>query len=54
VLGEGVSLIEWPERCGNRLPENTLYLNFAMDGGNNRICTFDPRGNWVERLKGAP
>lgn len=54
ALADGVSLIEWPERCAGRLPSEVLLLQFTIDDANNRICTLRPQGDWGKRLQAAP
>jgi len=48
---EGVVLVEWPERAGNRLPNDRLTLRFEMDGNGERQCATETRGTWQERMK---
>ncbi|NBB87077.1 MAG: tRNA (adenosine(37)-N6)-threonylcarbamoyltransferase complex ATPase subunit type 1 TsaE [Bacteroidetes bacterium] len=36
LYGDGVCLIEWPERLGNLLPPDTLHLELTHKGGNAR------------------
>lgn len=48
--GDGISLIEWPERAGGHLPAHRLdvYLEISGDG---RRVRLEPRGEgWQERL----
>jgi len=52
ALAEGVSLVEWPERAGHRLPENRLTLHFTVKGAEARQCTIEGGGDWPQRLKG--
>lgn len=52
ALAEGITLIEWPERLGARLPHDALgvTLSFAADGG--RRARLDGGGDWRDRLAG--
>ena len=53
TLVDGVTLVEWPERAGNRLTEDRLTLSFAAHGSDDgRQCTLAGQGHWQERLKG--
>jgi tRNA threonylcarbamoyladenosine biosynthesis protein TsaE len=48
--GDGIALIEWPERAGDHLPGQRLdlYLEISGDG---RLARMEPRGEgWQERL----
>lgn len=47
---EGVSLIEWPERAGSRLPKHRLDV-FLENSGDGRQARLEPMGEgWQERL----
>lgn len=37
LYGDGVCLIEWPERLGNLLPPDTLHLELTHKGGDVRL-----------------
>jgi tRNA threonylcarbamoyladenosine biosynthesis protein TsaE len=52
ALGEGVLLIEWPERLGGQLPAGALAvtLGFAADGGEGRVARLEGGGEWPARL----
>lgn len=54
ALAEGAVLVEWPERCQDRLPNDYLLLRFSMNEQNQRFCDLQPFGVWTERLKEAP
>lgn len=51
AFAEGISLIEWPERLGDRLPEDRLDIAFhgALVGERRsvRVCG---RGSWAARV----
>ncbi len=38
ALADGITLVEWPERAGNRLPSNHLSLHFAIEPNGARSC----------------
>ncbi|WP_022728048.1 tRNA (adenosine(37)-N6)-threonylcarbamoyltransferase complex ATPase subunit type 1 TsaE [Fodinicurvata sediminis] len=51
ALGEGVSLIEWPERLGHALPPSRLEIEFSHgDSESRREARITPYGSWTERL----
>lgn len=51
ALGEGLVIVEWPERAPHRMPPNRLTLRFNIDDEGNRKMTFEPSGNWRARVK---
>jgi tRNA threonylcarbamoyladenosine biosynthesis protein TsaE len=51
AFGEGISLIEWPERLGRLLPERRLEIAFAFgDLPDARRASLDPGAGWRARL----
>lgn len=53
AFAEGVSLIEWPERLGEWLPEDRLDIALAFapeDGADSRRVTLAGQGGWAARL----
>lgn len=51
ALDEGVSLIEWPERAANLLPDERLDLVFETRAGSDvRDVTLKPGPSWQERI----
>ncbi|MEO3427646.1 tRNA (adenosine(37)-N6)-threonylcarbamoyltransferase complex ATPase subunit type 1 TsaE [Pelagibius sp. CAU 1746] len=55
ALAEGITLIEWPERLGGRLPAGALSvtLSYREDAGGSegaREARLDGAGDWPERL----
>jgi len=50
ALVDGVTLVEWPERAANRLPEDRLVLNFTLASDGTRNCQIEKKGNWAKRL----
>ena len=56
AFANGVSMIEWPERLGSRLPRQRLeiYLEFPSDAGmqeNRRMARLVGYGDWSERMQ---
>jgi tRNA threonylcarbamoyladenosine biosynthesis protein TsaE len=51
--GDGVCLIEWPERAGDRLPAEHLVIACAWLGPTERAFTLHGAGQRVERLIAA-
>jgi tRNA threonylcarbamoyladenosine biosynthesis protein TsaE len=51
ALGDGIALIEWPERLGNLLPAERLdvRLEFGPTEGTRRV-SLTGHGSWVARL----
>lgn len=49
ALAEGISLIEWPERLGNRLPAEALHIVLAF-AGEGRHARLQGGGDWSQRL----
>jgi tRNA threonylcarbamoyladenosine biosynthesis protein TsaE len=48
---DGISLIEWPERLGNLLPDGRLQITLSDAGPPNvRRVTLDPGADWAERF----
>jgi tRNA threonylcarbamoyl adenosine modification protein YjeE len=50
LLAENAALVEWPERAGNRLPEDRLMLHFMLDEKGNRSCRLEACRQWRQRL----
>ena len=51
IRADGVTLVEWPERAGERLTDEALTLHFVMDHNGHRTCTLSGQGAWSQRLK---
>jgi tRNA threonylcarbamoyl adenosine modification protein YjeE len=49
AVSEGVVLVEWPERAGDRLPANHLEIALEIDGAG-RLATLTGGGDWPERI----
>ena len=58
ALAEGITLIEWPERLGARLPEGALCVTLGFvesgseTGEEGRTARFEGGGDWPQRLVG--
>jgi tRNA threonylcarbamoyladenosine biosynthesis protein TsaE len=54
AFADGISLIEWPDRLGARLPADRLDIAFSMgaDSGSRR-ARLTGHGAWRERLAEA-
>jgi len=52
ALADGIVLVEWPERLGDRLPAGALAvtLGFAGAGGEGRRARLRGGGDWPRRL----
>ena len=54
ALAEGIALIEWPERLGDRLPRERLDLALAYaDAPERRVAALTGHGAWRGRLADA-
>jgi tRNA threonylcarbamoyl adenosine modification protein YjeE len=49
ACAEGICLVEWPERAGDNLPEDALWL-ILEEQGEGRQAVFDGPSPWPERL----
>ncbi len=52
VAGEGVLVIEWPERAWLELPPEHLLVLIEEEGARGRTLTFSARGTRYETLLG--
>ena len=51
-LDSGITLIEWPDRLGDRLPRNRLQIHFEMAANEDgRHIYLTGQGPWPERLE---
>lgn len=50
ALAGGISLIEWPQRLGARLPAAALTIALAFDGDGGRRACLSGGGDWPQRL----
>ena len=39
--GDGIALVEWPERCPEAIPEKTVRVRIGQSGENERTFTFE-------------
>ncbi|MDH5748196.1 MAG: tRNA (adenosine(37)-N6)-threonylcarbamoyltransferase complex ATPase subunit type 1 TsaE [Rhodospirillales bacterium] len=54
AFADGISLIEWPDRMGSRLPAERLEVSLAFAGADTaRIVRLTGYGGWAERLTEA-
>ena len=51
AFSTGISLVEWPERAGDSLPETALWLEL-LEHGEGRRATFSGSSDWTKRLQG--
>jgi tRNA threonylcarbamoyladenosine biosynthesis protein TsaE len=54
ALGEGIILIEWPERLGAALPPDHLSVFLSFAGGEGRRARLEGSGDWPRRLAELP
>jgi len=52
ALSEGAALIEWPERAGEHLPEDTLHISLSILGDAARNVSVMGPSRWAEILTG--
>lgn len=50
ALACGVTLIEWPERAGGRLPADRLEFEFKLEADGARNVVIEPFGTWLDRF----
>lgn len=52
AIGEGIVLVEWPERLGARLPEERLDILMTYpETGEGRMAVLEGTGAWATRVK---
>ena len=44
--GDGIALVEWPERCPEAVPEDYLRIRIEAEGENRRKLTAEPAGTF--------
>lgn len=44
IIGESITLIEWPEKISNFLPANTISVRFSVESHDNRRIEIDCAG----------
>ena len=48
----GISLIEWPDRMGDSMPNDCLYVRLDQGhGSTERTVSFHGQSNWLHRLQ---
>lgn len=51
LYGQGVTVIEWPDRLGGLLPAERLHVELRLDSATARTATLTAHGtSWQERL----
>jgi len=50
ALASGITLVEWPERAGGRLPKERLTLRFSLSKDGTRSCLVEKTERWAQRL----
>jgi len=53
ALGDGLCLIEWPERLAGWLPSVALTIDITIDGTGRRATLTATQGNWRARLESS-
>ena len=51
AFGDAIVLIEWPDRLGDRLPQNSLRIEFETAESGGRVLTLSATATWVDRLE---
>ena len=49
--GDGIAVVEWPERCPEAVPEDCLVLHMDWLGPDRRRIAFEARGRMAERAE---
>lgn len=53
AFGDGIALVEWPERLGALMPREHLEVALAAGArAESRVVTVTPSSAWCDRLKG--
>jgi len=54
AFATAISLIEWPDRLGRRLPDTRLTIDFSYAAGaaseQSRVINISPHGDWIRRF----
>lgn len=54
IYGQGLTVIEWPDRLGDLLPEKRLHIELLFNGPTSRIALITNHGSaWKKRLAEA-
>lgn len=53
ALSDGAVLIEWPERAGNRIPEDALFVHLKLAEDENRFAELSGPSRWAAALAGS-
>lgn len=54
ALSEGAALIEWPERAGDRLPDDVLNLSLTIIDAQSRLAALDGPARWASAFQDEP
>lgn len=52
LFGEGVAVVEWPQRMGSLLPEEYVKIELKIRGENSRTIKFTARGKKYQDIPG--
>ena len=44
--GDGVAVVEWPEKCEEAVPEDHLEIRIESRGEETRVFTLTPQGSF--------
>jgi len=53
IYGEGLCVIEWPERLHDMMPEDRLHITLAINSETARTAKLTAYGSFRDRLAGA-
>lgn len=51
AFADGISLVEWPDRLGELIPDAALGVHIETDAEGNRICIIEGVEEWLDRLR---
>lgn len=52
ALEEGAALVEWPERAGDMLPDDTLFISLTITDAEHRLAEISGPARWASHLRG--
>jgi len=47
--GDGLTVIEWPERLGSLMPDERLHIDLVISGESSRIAKLTPHGEYWQK-----
>jgi tRNA threonylcarbamoyladenosine biosynthesis protein TsaE len=50
-LIDGITLVEWPERLEDVMPQDSLIIDIRQDAPDQRVVTMNSNGVWHKRLE---